>query len=99
MDKTVQLSKPINVGTLLRQAGYDPLNDAWVRQLSNAFYPRFHLYLSTKPNQLQLSLHLDQKQSTIAMSGLKRHAGDYQSPTVAAELSRILRWIEYIQQS
>jgi hypothetical protein len=98
MDKTVSLSKPINIGTLLRQAGYHPLNDAWVRQLSNAYYPRFHLYLSADPDQLKLSLHLDQKQSTIKLAGLKRHAGDYQSPVVTEELNRILRWVTYLQQ-
>ena len=98
MDKTIQLNKPINVTTVLRQAGYHPLQGAWVRQLSNGYYPRFHLYLTDDTNSLKLSLHLDQKQSTIQMAGLKRHAGDYQSPVVAEEFGRIVRWIKYAEQ-
>lgn len=99
MDKTINLKRQINVANMLRQAGYHPLQDAWVRQLSNAFYPRFHLYLRDDQTSLDLSLHLDQKQSTIKLAGLKRHAGDYKSPVVVAELERIIRWVMFAQQN
>ena len=99
MDKTVKLIKPINVATCLRQAGYHPITGSWVRHLGGGYYPRFHLYLTAKPAALKLSLHIDQKQHTIDMPGLKRHAGEYNSTIVQEEMSRLQRWIDYAQKS
>lgn len=99
MDKLIALKQALNVAGVLRQAGYHPLNEAWVRPLSRSHYPRFHLYLSEQPTQIKLSLHLDQKQSTMNIPGLKRHAGDYNSSVVSEECGRIERWILYAQSA
>lgn len=84
--------------------GYHPIADrrtgseSWVRQLSGSFYPRFHMYVGTDKKDIHLSLHLDQKKSTINVPGLKRHAGEYNSATVTAEGARIQRWLDYSQR-
>jgi hypothetical protein len=97
MDKTITLAKPINLPVILRQAGYHPLDDARVRPFGNSYYPRFHLHANLKEQQLKCSLHLDQKQHTIDLPGLKRHAGESQGTAVQAELGRIERWISYAE--
>lgn len=97
MDCNLTLQKPINLATCLRQAGYHPITGSWVRPLSRGYYPRFHLYVSAAQPTLKLSLHLDQKQHTIDMPGLKRHAGEYRSAVVQAEMARLQRWISYMQ--
>lgn len=95
--KGIQLNTP----ALLRQAGYHPILDrntgseSWVRNLSRAHYPRFHLYINDTPDMLSLSLHLDQKQSTMKIKGLKRHAGEYDGPVVEEEMNRLERWVQY----
>lgn len=95
MDLTIALPKPINLATCLRQAGYHPISGSWVRLLSRGYYPRFHLYVSDSKNKIKLSLHLDQKQHTLDMPGLKRHAGEYNSAIVQAEMKRLQHWIKY----
>ncbi|EKD78413.1 MAG: hypothetical protein ACD_41C00349G0017 [uncultured bacterium] len=95
MDLKINLKKPINLASCLRQAGYHPITGSWVRHLGRGHYPRFHLYLGDKPNSLKLSLHIDQKQHTIDMPGLKRHAGEYNSTIVQEEMARLQRWVKY----
>ena len=105
-------SSNINPSLLLKQAGYHPIKDirgakagaedaqikeSWARNLGRGHYPRFHLYVSSKTNQLTLNLHLDQKQSTAKIKGLSRHAGEYDGPVVEEEAARIQRWITYLQ--
>lgn len=100
MKKTFHI-KQLNVPALLRQAGYHPILDrqagqeSWVRNLSRAHYPRFHLYIDDTPTSLTLNLHLDQKQSTMNIKGLKRHAGEYDGSVVEAEMGRLDRWVQY----
>lgn len=97
MDLTIALLKPINLTTCLRQAGYHPISGSWVRLLSRGYYPRFHLYPSDDISQIKLSLHIDQKQHTLDMPGLKRHAGEYNSAIVQEEMKRLQRWIKYYE--
>lgn len=100
MNKTFKITQ-LNVPALLRQAGYHPIMDrqsatsSWVRNLSRAHYPRFHLYVDDQAGSLKLSLHLDQKQSTMNIKGLKRHAGEYDGAVVEAEMGRLERWVQY----
>ncbi|MDP3970848.1 MAG: hypothetical protein Q8P90_04045 [bacterium] len=90
----------MNVPMLLKQMGYHPILDrraaqeSWVRNLGRGHYPRFHLY----PEKNAFNMHLDQKQNTINLKGLKRHAGEYDGPVVEAEGERIKRWIDYAQK-
>ena len=103
MDIHYQLTKPLNLAAALRQMGYHPVMDrhseqqSWSRTLGRSLYPRFHLYITTASAQeVQLSLHLDQKQFT--MQAVKsRHAGEYHGPVVEAEVGRIKRWLDYFK--
>lgn len=103
MELSYRWRKPVNITTVLRQSGYHPIinrrtsTTSWVRPLSKNFYPRFHLYVTTNQTNISLSLHLDQKQSTLRLAKTKRHAGEYHSPVVQAEAARLQRWLEYSQ--
>ncbi|EKD76231.1 MAG: hypothetical protein ACD_43C00184G0004 [uncultured bacterium] len=103
MDITYPLRKPINPINVLRQAGYHPINDyksgqdSWVRTLGNLHYPRFHLHFKTTANAIQISLHIDQKQAASRFAKVPRHAGEYDSPIVQAEIGRLQRWFDYSQ--
>lgn len=97
-------AKHINPLQLLKQAGYhtiiDRLNDgkeSWVRLLGRGHYPRFHLYIANSAEKITFNLHLDQKQYTARIPGLRRHAGEYSGPTVQAEAERLQRWIVYAE--
>jgi len=76
-----------NILTLLRKAGYYALNQAYVRPLEKSGYPRFHIYVEKKNNNLILNLHLDQKRPIY--KGTAAHSGEYDSPIVAKEAERI----------
>lgn len=104
MDIKYTLQRQINLNTLIRQMGYHPIVDrrtntqSWVRLLSSGFYPRFHMYITLQPQSVHLSLHIDQKKQTMDLPGLKRHAGEYNSPVVQAEGARLQRWLDYSQK-
>lgn len=75
----------------LRRLGYQasPQRDSYVRRLSSAGYPRFHLYLDKIDNNIcQLSLHLDQKK--ISYQGQTAHSGDYEGDIIVVEKARII---------
>ncbi|MBI2416135.1 MAG: hypothetical protein HYV33_05775 [Candidatus Kerfeldbacteria bacterium] len=103
MEINYHSAQALNMMTLLRQMGYHPITDyhteqaSWVRTLGRGYYPRFHLYLKQNHSTYQLSLHLDQKQHTIAVTGLKRHAGEYHGAVVEQEAQRLQRWLQYAE--
>lgn len=75
----------------LRRLGYQPSpqRDSYVRRLSSAGYPRFHLYIDQIDEvNCALSLHLDQKK--VSYSGHTAHSGDYDGTLVTEEKIRIL---------
>jgi len=76
-----------NIKTLLRKIGYFSQNEAFVRPLEKSGYPRFHIYIEQKNNDLIFNLHLDQKKPSY--KGAKRHSGEYDSPIVKQEAERI----------
>jgi len=102
MDITVAKALPITAANAIRQMGYIPITDyktqhsSWVRTLSGAHYPRFHMYVEESPNRTVFKIHLDQKQSTVEGYNLKRHAGEYDTPVVKTEAERIQRWLVYL---
>lgn len=75
----------------LMRCGYARLIDhnqiSYARRLGNYYYPRFHIYIQTKENQVIINLHLDQKQ----VSYLEGHAhnADYDGQEVKNEIDRI----------
>ena len=50
-------------------------------------YPRFHIYLKIKEENLIFNLHLDQKRPIY--KGSPAHAGEYEGETVGKEAERI----------
>lgn len=95
--KADQIHNPLQI---LRQAGYkhfiDPVTkkESYVLQLTNGFYPRFHLYVVEEANQIIFDLHLDQKRPSY--SGTRAHGGEYDGPTVEKELVRIEGWASHV---
>ena len=83
-----------NLQETLRKCGYFMIQDrrsgkdSYVKRLSQSqHYPRFHLYIDEKDNQLQFNLHLDQKQASY--KGQTAHSGEYDDPMVKEEAERI----------
>ena len=90
----IRIPKPSGHPDLtLRRLGYVPFRDpqsgedSYVRRLGTHFYPRFHLYVELRSNELRLNLHLDQKQASY--EGYRKHSGEYDGPTVEAEAGRM----------
>lgn len=65
--------------------------DSYSKRLFREHYPRFHVYLKDKGEQLTFSLHLDQKQASYA--GSHMHSGEYDGPLVEQEISALKRFI------
>lgn len=80
-----------NILTLMRRAGYFALRDSFVRPLEKSGYPRFHIYIEQKGNELIFNLHLDQKKPVY--QGTTAHSGEYDSPLVEREAQRIKQTI------
>jgi len=72
---------------LMRRAGYFPLKESFIRPLERNGYPRFHIYLKVKNNEITINLHLDQKRPVY--KGEKAHAGEYEGKVVENEAERI----------
>jgi hypothetical protein len=83
-----------NVLTLLRHAGYafqrtEGNEQAWVRVLASAGYPRFHMYTKQEKLTLFINLHLDHKKHTYGED--TRHHADYEYAGVLKdEVDRLL---------
>lgn len=94
-DKAVMHS-PLAV---LRKAGYSPFTDpqsgehSFVLKLTSEFYPRFHLYVDEKNDEVTFSLHLDQKKPSYGTNHM--HSGEYEGPTIEKEMRRIDGWVNH----
>lgn len=84
---------PVTPEQLLRAAGYAPHYDkkmgklSYTRKLARDFYPRFHVYVMETDAVVTFDLHLDQKKASYAGSNM--HGGEYEGPTVEAEMQRM----------
>jgi len=76
-----------NLLTLLRKAGYFAHQNSFIRPLGRSGYPRFHIYVEQKKDNLIFNLHLDQKKPIY--KGVSAHTGEYDSPLVEKEVDRI----------
>lgn len=72
---------------IMRTAGYHKLQEAFVRPLSLAGFPRFHIYLKETKTDYIFNLHLDQKRTIY--KNAKAHQGDYDSKIIQEEAQRI----------
>lgn len=83
-----------NTGDLMRGLGYHFMNThqqtselVFIRSLGQDFYPRFHIYVREKGNELEFNLHLDQKKPRY--KGVSAHSGEYEGKVVEQEAERI----------
>lgn len=96
-DKTVMHS-PLAV---LRKAGYSAFTDpqsgdeSFVLRITPEFYPRFHLYVDQKNDEVTFSLHLDQKKSSYGSNHM--HGGEYEGSTIEKEMRRIDGWVKFVE--
>lgn len=89
-----QISNPL---LPLRKAGYqhfiDPKtkSESFIIRTGAGFYPRFHLYLNYKNDNIEFDLHLDQKKPQY--KGANAHNAEYDGPVVEKEMNRLKGWI------
>lgn len=90
----VRVPRPANSAVAIQRSGYASFRDprtgefSYVRRLGTGFYPRFHLYLEERGNELVLNLHLDQKKPSYGVGHM--HSGEYDGQTVEREAARIV---------
>ncbi len=79
-----------NTTNMIRRIGYhfkkggDP---SFYRPLSRGDFPRFHIYLKEKTDEIIFNLHLDQKRPIYNKT--TAHSGEYDSDVVKKEAHRI----------
>jgi len=79
--------------TRLRRLGYAAYRnrqgkESFVKRIAGGNFPRFHLYITKEDGgNLSCSLHIDQTAPVYGRGNA--HRGDYESPVVSAEVSRI----------
>ena len=61
--------------------------DSFVRRLGRNYYPRFHMYIEEKEDQIVFSLHIDQKRPSY--QGAHAHNAEYEGEVVKAEIERL----------
>lgn len=83
-----------NITNLTRKIGYfyigqdEKTNElSFIKPLERSGFPRFHLYISKKDDELIFNLHLDQKRPIY--KGTPAHAGEYEGKVVETEAERI----------
>lgn len=93
MKFSVKSSQIPNYQVFARRAGYALISDrfsaqeSFVRRLGSGYYPRLHLYIEQKGEDLVFSLHLDQKKASY--EGFSRHSAEYDNDIVEEEIKRL----------
>ncbi len=88
-----------NIYNLMRDCGYHFLDKNEESSEYNFVrpprsYPRFHIYLKAKNENLIFNLHLDQKKTIY--KGTIAHSGEYDGAIVEQEAKRVKEIIEKI---
>ena len=65
---------------------------SYIRRLRSLNYPRHHVYLEMREQDVRVNLHMDEKQ--VSYEGQPRHSGEYDSELVQKEGERIKKFIE-----
>lgn len=92
------LHNPLEV---LRRAGYSAFTDprtgeeSFILRMTPEFYPRFHVYVEDRGNDVTINLHLDQKKPSYGTN--HAHSGEYDGKTVENEMHRIDGWVKKIR--
>lgn len=101
MDLSLPKNLKLTHKTYLQRAGYHEFLDpntgkiSYIRRYSRDFYPRFHVYLEERQENVILSLHLDQKKPSYG-GGSHAHSGEYDGRVVEEELGRIKRFVAWM---
>ncbi|MEK9155066.1 MAG: hypothetical protein AAB839_00270 [Patescibacteria group bacterium] len=96
-DKSV-MPNPLAV---LRKAGYSPFTDpntgisSFELRPTSTPYPRFHLYVAGKGDEVTFNLHLDQKKPSYGVG--HAHSGEYEGSTIEREMRRIDSWVRHVE--
>lgn len=71
---------------------YDPKmqKSSFSLRLGTGRFPRFHCYVKESADNINFSLHIDQKEASYA--GSHMHSGEYDGKLVEDEIGRIKRW-------
>ncbi len=79
--------------TMMRRAGYAEHYDrnsgetSYTRRLAGGFFPKYHVYVEERGQELSINLHLDQKQASYA--GSRMHSGEYDGELIEREIERL----------
>jgi len=76
-----------NINNFMRKCGYRPFHESYIRPLAFSGYPRFHIYIDIRQDDIVLNLHLDQKRPSYGKE--TAHSGDYEGEVVEKEADRI----------
>tara|TARA_Y100000310_G_C19964685_1_gene482742 strand:+ start:78 stop:362 length:285 start_codon:yes stop_codon:yes gene_type:complete len=90
------IKNKFNILNLMRRLGYHPIKngESYSKRIQNREFPRFHVYLKTKKDSLEFSIHLDQK--STCYEGHTAHSGDYNGSLLEEEKNRINNQVKNI---
>lgn len=88
------LLKGVPVHIFLRKCGYMPFRNSFIRYLTKLEYPRFHIFVNSKNDFHEFSLHLDMKKPVYF--GVNAHAGEYNGDVLEQEKQRIFKIINLL---
>lgn len=83
----IYLAKKENLYSFMRECGYAPFKESYVRTLTAHGFPRFHIYVNETEDQYILNLHLDQKKPSYGKE--TAHSGEYDGAIVEQEAVKI----------
>ncbi len=95
MKLTVNKNKLADYHIFLRRNGYALIFDrrrgveSFVKRLGEGHYPRLHLYVDERENNLIFNLHLDQKKASY--QGHNMHNAEYDNEFVSREITNLKR--------
>lgn len=82
-----------NPEQFIRRCSYGKIFDrrsgqtSYARRIRGSLYPRLHLYIDEREDQVIFNLHLDQRQTRY--EGVTAHSGEYDGVAVEQEVDRI----------
>lgn len=93
-----------NPVVFIRRCGYGEYYDKRMGQISymkrarmSDMFPRFHIYIEERGDEIVYDLHLDQKRPSY--EGSHAHSGEYEGGAVEREGKRIGELVEKTNQS
>lgn len=97
MQAFIPQSRNLNWKIVLNRLGYHEHFDqrsqqvSYIHRLRSLNYPRYHLYLEMRGQDVRVNLHIDEKQASY--EGQTRHSGEYDGVLVQNEIARIINYV------